>query len=127
VSDFYIYIYFRPNGVPCYVGKGRGRRWRDHFRATRNPHLANIIKTAGGEIPVAKIHVGLSEAQAFQFEVALIKAIGRKPAGPLVNLTDGGEGPTGQKMSPQARALMSEQRRGKPKSPDHRAKLGSHP
>lgn len=94
-ADHYIYCYFRPNGTPCYIGKGRNGRWKQHLTNSTNQHLRNIIAKAGGEIPHVKLHVGLTNAQATTYEIALIKAIGRKPNGPLVNLTDGGEGAPG--------------------------------
>lgn len=91
--DFYVYVLFRPNGVPCYIGKGRGPRWKRLSSGNRNPHVDNIIKSAGGCIPAIKIREGLSEKNALDIERALIAAIGRKDhGGPLVNMTDGGLG-----------------------------------
>jgi hypothetical protein len=57
-----------------------------------NKHLARIIKKAGGELPMVKVQEDLPSAEAFEMEIALIKAIGRGKNGPLVNLTDGGDG-----------------------------------
>ncbi len=87
---FYVYVLFRPNGTPCYVGKGKDDRWL-RMRRRHNKHLSGIIKAAGGEIPSVKVRDGLSEHEAFDIEIALIAAIGREAnGGPLVNLTDGG-------------------------------------
>lgn len=55
------------------------------------------------ELPVVKVREGLTESDAFQTEIAFISAIGRGKNGPLVNLTDGGDGPTGAKHSKKAR------------------------
>lgn len=98
--DFYVYVYFRPNGVPCYVGKGRGRRWLAHLAKSPNRHLTAIIKASGGDLPILKIREGLTDSEAFLIEVAFINAIGRKAnGGPLVNQTDGGDGSAGRKMT----------------------------
>lgn len=97
MREFYVYIMFRDDGSPCYVGKGRGRRWMHHFRSATNRRLRRILVKAGGEVPIVKIRENLTEAQAFEVETALIKAIGRKPYGPLVNLTEGGEGTAGSR------------------------------
>ena len=106
-SDFYVYVFFRPNGVPCYVGKGWGKRWLKHEWRSTNPHLANIVRRAGGELPKVKIREGLTESEAFTTEIAFIAAIGREAnGGPLVNMTNGGEGVSGLKMSAAARAKM---------------------
>lgn len=126
--DFYVYVFFRPDGSPCYIGKGRRRRWKENLSRPRNRHLANIIKAAGGELPVVKIRQNLTDAQAREIEVALIKAIGRKETGgPLVNMTAGGEGVSGRKMpeserrfrrrimgSPEVRSKLSAAHKGQP-------------
>ena len=121
--DFYIYIYFRPNGEPCYVGKGRGARWREHIKRSCNRHLRRIMALTDCELPCVKVRVGLSEAEAFEAEKAFIKAIGREPNGPLVNATDGGEGQCGAKFLPSRRAAMSASRRGYRHSEETKAKI----
>ena len=100
-NQFYVYVIFRPNGIPCYVGKGRGTRWLQHEKLGKrhhNKHLANIIANAGGDVPKVKIRQNLTNEQACEIEIALIRVIGREcHGGPLVNLTDGGEGAPGIK------------------------------
>lgn len=122
VAKSYVYVYFRPNGVPCYVGKGTGRRWKAHQTRSCNPHLTAIIKAAGGELPVVKIREGLSNAEACETERAFIAAIGRDiNGGPLVNMTDGGDGPLGRRMPIEER----QRRRDVMSSPEVRAKLSA--
>lgn len=112
---YYVYVLFRPwDGSPFYVGKGKGNRWKDHERYSakgRNRHLANIIRKAKAlklEIPKIKIHENLTEAAAFGIEAALIAAIGRKQVGgPLVNLTDGGDGTSGHVVPKEIAARSS--------------------
>lgn len=108
-NHFYVYVLFRPwDGSPFYIGKGSGKRWLRHKHRSR--HIANIIRKAadrGMDIPAIKIRENLTEIEAFTIEHAFIKAIGRKPNGPLVNLTDGGEGASGAVRSAITRAKMS--------------------
>lgn len=139
-NDFYVYCYFRPDGSPCYIGKGQGRRWKQHLKHSSNPRLKNIIAKAGGEIPHVKLCTGLTPGQASEYEIAWIKTIGRGHTGPLVNMTDGGDGTigfvpsieqrakqrariTGTKHSLEARANMSAVRLGKKRSPATIAKM----
>ena len=119
-NDFYVYIYYRLDGSPCYVGKGCGHRWKRHpSRRDSNKHLVNIINKAGGSIPRRKIVVGLTEADAFAWERELIAEIGRKAhGGPLVNLTDGGEGTAGAVMTAEWRAHRSKMAKDAWKDPD---------
>lgn len=126
-DPFYVYILFRPwNCDPCYVGKGKGDRWKHHFRRPRNPHLAAIIKRAGGDLPVVILHEGLDETTALAYEVALIAAIGRKAhGGSLVNLTDGGEGTAGAIMTPDWRAHRSAKAKECWADDGYRAKLSA--
>ncbi len=139
--EFYVYVIFRPNGIPCYVGKGHGRRDQHHSRFTHNRHLKHIFALAGGTLPVVRIHETLTDEQACAYELALIAAIGRKSlgTGPLVNLCDGGGGAAGairsedfcrrmsvlhkgRKRSPETLALMSQVRIGTRRSEESKAK-----
>jgi hypothetical protein len=117
--SFYVYVLFRLSGVPCYVGKGRKRRLLSHERLVRrgkphaNPHLALIIRNAGGSLPKFKIGESLTERAAFSMERRLIAQIGREVhGGPLVNLTDGGEGFAGGRFSEEGRKRLGVLHRG---------------
>jgi hypothetical protein len=130
-ATFYVYILFRLNGIPCYVGKGKGDRWTRHEGGTRdhrNRHLGNIItqaRAAGKKLPKIKVAEGLTEDSAFDLERLLIGCIGRGKDGPLVNLTDGGDGPAGMIQSPESNALRSAALKNVPKTPEHRAAAGA--
>lgn len=121
-TEAYVYILFRPNGVPCYVGKGHGERWMRRDRHKQNPHLASIIRLAGGDLPAVKVREGLTDADACMIERALIAAIGREAdGGPLVNLTNGGDGTAGAKMSPEWRQHRSAKAKALWGDPGYRA------
>lgn len=107
-SMFYVYIIFRLNGIPCYVGKScRKHRWLYHAKKSHNPHLQNIINKSGGELPVIKTREGLPDSEACETEKALIAAIGRNiNGGPLVNMTDGGDGLAGHRKSEETKAKL---------------------
>jgi hypothetical protein len=123
MNDFYVYVYFRhDDGTPCYVGKGKGERWRQ-FKSRNNPRLRSLIRKAGGELPCVIVRSGLTEAQAFEFEKAFIVAIGKGKAGPLVNFTDGGEGPSNP--APSTRLKMRAAKLNRPQSVEHRAAIGA--
>lgn len=146
-NRFYVYMYFRPNGFPCYVGKGSGLRWAKHEWRSTNPHLASIIKQAGGKLPRIKVRENITETEAFALEKELIRLFKRESdGGILVNLTDGGEGLSGRiinygtakkvgkihigntyrlgmKASPETKELQRKAKLGKSLSPEHRAKL----
>jgi len=110
---FYVYVVFRLDGSPCYVGKGCGYRWKSHLAKSHSVHLANILRQAGGELPIAKIRESLTNDEACVIEVALIAAIGREiDGGPLVNLTPGGEGVPGFRHSENARKTMNASKKG---------------
>jgi NUMOD3 motif len=117
---FYVYCIFRRNGAPCYIGKGHGSRWRQHFiGGSPNAHLRSILKKEGKNLPCVILSRDLPENQSFELEKAFIKAIGRKKyGGPLVNMTDGGEGVTGLVHSAETREKQSAANRGKKKSPE---------
>lgn len=136
---FYVYVLFRLNGTPCYVGKGSGPRWKKHYNS-HNLHLRAIVKK-DGELIAVKVRVNLSECEAFEVEKTLIATLGREQVGGLlVNLTDGGEGVSGhirslemrerdrfkaigKSPSEEARARMSAAGKGRPKSAETKAKM----
>lgn len=128
---FYVYALFRPwDGSPFYVGKGSGDRAGRHLRQGdrhKNRRLAAILRRAtsdGLEIPIVIVRNALAEAEAFETEKALIAAIGRLQSGPLVNLTDGGEGPAGMIITESVKAKLRAAHAGKPLSAEHRKKIG---
>ena len=146
--DFYVYALFRETGEPFYIGKGRRDRWGDHERQARageQNHKAAIIRdmqARGVEVIKVKIHERLPEGVALRYEVAMIAAIGRKPDGPLTNLTYGGDSApggiqtqehimkrvmkqVGQKRSAEQRARMSAAALGKKVSPEAVAKTAN--
>lgn len=92
----YVYIWFRPDWTPFYVGIGKTpSRWNP-ARAKdkdRNPLCMKIIRKYGaGNIHVQK-HSGLSWEEACAKEQALIAHFGRiSDGGLLANFTDGGDG-----------------------------------
>jgi len=121
-ANFYVYAYLRPDGRPCYVGKGKGKRWQHRGKCGRNKHFLSIraqAKAAGLEMPCIKLVEGFTDEQAKQIERDLILLIGREAnGGPLVNLTDGGDGASGYKPTPETLAKHSANRKGRTLSPE---------
>ena len=109
LNNFYIYVYFDPTRdlEAFYVGKGKGRRSHCHLtRTDKHPFTHRLQKMArNGVIPLIERYEGLSEQAAFDLEVALIQEIGRKDlgTGSLLNLSDGGEGPSNPSLETRAK------------------------
>lgn len=128
-DKFYVYALFRDDGRVFYIGKGHGDRWNHHAvnaRAGKRGYRFHIIRdmqARGVEMPKIKLHVGLTNLVAIEYEIALIKAIGRYPSGPLANLTDGGEGALGYIHLPETLVRMAAA--AKNKSPETRAKISA--
>jgi hypothetical protein len=99
-QDYYVYLHLRAStGEPFYVGKGVGlRAWSPSHR---NKYWKNIVKKHGLKIQI--VIDGLQEWAAIEKEKELIALYGRLDfkCGPLINLTDGGEGITA--MSPETK------------------------
>lgn len=121
---------------PFYIGKGHEERIDDHIREAILIENKNVtinknnfpgvnlykvnkilkIKEETGKDPITlKIKFNLEEKESFSLEKLCIKAIGRYDLGlgPLTNLTDGGDGPSGAIMSEEAKKKMSESRKGR--------------
>lgn len=120
--SFYVYLLFKADGTPYYVGKGMGRRCHrtvtDSGGARSNPFKARVFRKVGRLI-VEKIAEFEDESEAFLCERDLIAKLGRYPYGPLTNLTEGGEGFTGGRHSEEVRGRMGDKRRGVKLSPAH--------
>jgi hypothetical protein len=127
---FYVYVLFREDGTtPFYVGKGAGNRWLDHLRnPIRGPrrHKDSIISNMlakGVDVPKQKVAENLTAEEALALEIKLIRLIGRKPNGPLVNETRGGEGVVDP--SDETRKRMGASQRGRVHPPEIRAKIAA--
>lgn len=128
-NNYYIYIYLDPRKhgqyeyddycflyKPFYVGKGKNKRYKKFDN--RNKYFRNKInkiKKYRLESIVIKLFDNISEEQSFRIEKQLIQEIGRIDLnhGPLVNMTDGGEGSSGFHHSNKSKNLMSILRVGK--------------
>lgn len=122
---FYVYALYSPDGAPFYVGKGTGSRMHRHAlkcEQKRNPTKYNTIKNIeaqGLKLDVRVLRWFKLEESAFTYERKIIASIGRKPVGPLTNLTDGGDGTCGFLVTNEARRKMSKAGFGKKKPPGH--------
>ncbi len=94
---FYVYADIKPSGIPFYIGKGSSKRLtsikRNKFHSSvtsKYPDWERIV-----------LFEAESENEAHDFERSAIAKIGRRDLGlgPLVNLTDGGEGKAGKIIS----------------------------
>lgn len=105
---FYVYLWFREDGTPYYVGKGTGYRGLNGSK--------HFVKC-----PVDKSRIAIynmpDEVTALAYERYFIDFYGRKDLGTgcLRNLTDGGENPPSHKGRPKSaewRRKMSERCKG---------------
>ena len=113
-KTWYVYIHLFPNGKR-YIGitsKRPKARWdRGRGYGTKNLPMANAIKKYGWDnIEHIIVKQGLTQAEAFQMEKYLIKKyktnIHRYGDNYGYNLTDGGEGALGHKVSDEGKERM---------------------
>ena len=107
---FYTYAHYTHEGRLFYIGKGHGRR--AYFFHKRNSHWNNIVAKYGK--PTVKIIAkGLSETEALIHEIKLIKFY-KESGENLCNMTDGGEGTSGLKLSDEHKPKISFKLKGRP-------------
>lgn len=103
MNNFYVYVHRRlSDNKPFYVGKGKGNR--AYSLSGRNDYWKNTAKKHGFSVEL--VFEEMNEEDAFQCEKDTIlefKYFGY----PLTNLTDGGEGSTGYKVTEKAKKLKS--------------------
>lgn len=144
----YVYILFTHNGRPFYIGKGSKNRWLSHERlagtddqSVKSRIIRSMWRHGWKTIPKVKVREGLTHEEANETEIVLIASIGRRPYGPLVNLTDGGDGLINPSKETRARigtahrvrkhgpcseetkAKISKSNSGKVRTPDQRERL----
>jgi len=107
LTDFYVYMHKRQSdGVPFYIGKGsKSRAWKKHGRSEL---WKRIVKKHGYDVVL--IDEKLSEKESFELETFAIDFLGKQSnnKGPLINITDGGEGASGRIVSELTRKKISD-------------------
>ena len=115
--EYYTYAYLREDGTPYYIGKGKRNR---------------VNKKGKGEVyppknkdKIIKLKQNLTEKEAFKHEIYMIAVFGRIDLGTgiLRNKTDGGDGPSGQIMSDEAKKKLSIAHTGKKLTESHKRKI----
>jgi uncharacterized protein YxeA len=128
MNNFYVYVFLDPrkpsqfnyNGYeltyePFYVGKGKNKRCYNHLRewslkhkTLKNNKIKSLLKLGLTPI-IVKLFLNLSEVEAFSKEKEIIKFIGRFDLGlgPLLNMTDGGEGNSGIILTDETKEKIS--------------------
>ena len=117
---FYVYIHRRAtDGQPFYVGKGKGKRARS--KRDRSDWWHFVVKKYGYQVEI--VASGLQEWYACELERELISLYGRRDLGdgPLVNLTDGGDGVV--RLAPETLERIAAAKRGVSRSPATIAKV----
>ena len=127
MSGFFAYIHARPTAADChgifYVGKGQKKRHVDF--AHRTAFHKNIVAKHGQENILVGKYDCSSEEIAMDLEKGLIKCL-RRAGVTLANLTDGGEGLSGHRHTPETKEKMRAARMGWVPSAETREKLRKH-
>lgn len=116
-----VYRHLKPNGEVFYIGIGDKKR--PYKKVGRNKLWTNIVNKYGYEVQILK--EGLSWEEATELECILIDYYGRRDlgTGPLVNMTDGGEGVLNYTHSEETKKRLSKAHKGKKHSEEHRLKV----
>jgi hypothetical protein len=99
-----------------YVGIGDSDR--PYSYDSRNPHWHHIVEKVGYKVIIVENNIKWNDA--CKWEISEIKRIGRRDLGlgPLVNMTDGGEGTQGVVITEQRKKNVSEGTKKAMKNPE---------
>lgn len=107
---FHTYAHYTPEGRLFYIGKGKSERRAFNFY-NRNKHWKNVVEKYGK--PKVQVLANWdTEEEAFSHEVLLINCF-RDMGYKLCNLTDGGEGTSGRKITDEHKAKISAKLKGR--------------
>lgn len=121
-ARFVCYVHRRRDtGAPFYVGIGTPERPTQFGASDRSRFWRRVAAKAGVEVEVVAERVTWEQACAW--ERAAIELAGRRDRedGPLVNMTDGGEGAPGRLVTEEEKAAHSRRARARNARPEVRA------
>ena len=108
---FYTYGYMSKQGNIYYIGKGKDGRFyeKSHGRVQIPTDRSRIVFFRKDSLHMYAEPQLMLEREALDREIELIKHYGRKDLneGHLLNLTDGGEGPSGYKRTEESKKKQS--------------------
>jgi len=110
--NIFVYLHKRKdNGEVFYVGIGESKR--PYRKDNRNNYWHNVVNKCGYDVEI--IHSNLLWEDACEIEKRLISEYGRKDLGlgPLVNMTDGGDGKVGFVFSEESKKKIGESNKGR--------------
>jgi hypothetical protein len=99
-SRFYTYLWLRADGTPYYVGKGKGQRGYQHHKAQHKHRPESAARIF--------VQYWATSEEAAAMEMWYIRLFGRKDLGTgiLRNQTDGGDGRSHYKHTPETIAKL---------------------
>lgn len=124
MKTFYVYELVRPDNTVFYVGKGTGKRVKDHAREAKRNHFChkcNVIRklwNSGSDFSSRIVFRTSNEQEALDQEIKLIAKYGRDN---LTNATDGGQGLGGWVATDSFREKQRQNRLKQWQDPEYRA------
>lgn len=98
MKKYYVYVHFKPDLTPFYVGKGSLRRANSLAASSRNKWHRNVVAKYGADNIIIETLECASEKEALFREMLVIKSL-RDSGTNLANVLDGGQGFSGGKHS----------------------------
>jgi len=112
-KQYFVYALVDENNKYFYIGKGNKNRLKRTLYCKNNNYLKQSeikkVKKITGKYPTIKVLVKSSEEYCFDIEKKLIKHYGKRidNSGILCNMSDGGDGAAGLKISEKRKQQLS--------------------